>query len=107
VDLSAQRAAENEDLFRRINERVEELTAERYDLLPIVCECSDAVCTERLAVSREDYERVRAHGERFFVAPGHAVERVETVLEDHGGWLVVEKRGEAGEVARETDPRSE
>jgi hypothetical protein len=106
VDLSAQRAAENENLFRRINERVEML-AGGHDRLPIVCECSDAGCSERLTVARGAYEHVRAQPERFLVAPGHEAPGVEQVVERGDGWVVVAKRGEAGEVARADDPRSE
>lgn len=105
MSLSARRAAENENLFRRINERVEEL-ADGHDVLPIVCECADADCSDRLSVPRRDYERIRAHAERFFVAPGHEAGDVESVVEEQPGWIVVAKRGEAGEVAREGDPRS-
>lgn len=107
MDRSAQRAAENENLFRRINERVEELTDDAREGLPIVCECADAACSERLAVQRDEYERIRAHAEWFFVAPGHEVPAIESVVEEGDGWLVVAKRGEAGDVAREGDPRSE
>lgn len=106
MDVRAQRAADNENVFRRINERVEALSGDD-ELAPIVCECSDPGCTERLSVTRDDYERVRAHAERFFVAPGHEVGPVESVVEEGPGWLVVAKRGEAGEVARDDDPRSE
>src|SRR3954454_18225595 len=100
MDISAQRAAENENVFRRINERVERLADGRDDLTS-VCECSDAACSERLPVPRTDYERVRAHPERFFVAPGHDAARIESVVEEGDGWVVVAKRGEAGQLARE------
>jgi hypothetical protein len=106
VDVRARRAADNENVFRRINERVDELSA-GYELPPIVCECADPGCVERLSVDRGDYERVRAHPEWFFVAPGHVVADVESVVEEGSGWLVVAKRGEAGDVARDDDPRSE
>lgn len=107
MDLRAQRAAENEDLFRRVNERVEELSS-GLDALTLVCECSDAACSTRLTgVPAEEYERVRGHGDRFFVAPGHVSDDVESVLGEHGTYLVVEKRGDAGEIAREADPRGD
>jgi hypothetical protein len=106
VDLRAQRAAENENLFRRINERVETLAADE-DELPIVCECSDPGCIERLTVGRGSYERVRSQPERFLVAPGHERVELEQVVERGDGWVVVAKRGEAAEIARADDPRSE
>jgi hypothetical protein len=103
--MRAQRTAENENLFRRVNERVEELSG-GLETLTLVCECADTGCAERLVdVSTGEYEQVRAHGDRFLVAPGHEQRDVEAIVSVSGRYLVVEKRGEAGEIARETDPR--
>jgi hypothetical protein len=44
--------------------------------------------------------------ERFAVTPGHLRPEVERVVEKHRLYWVVEKFGEAAEVAEETDPRS-
>jgi hypothetical protein len=44
---------------------------------------------------------VRAEPNRFAVAPGHAAERFEAVLTEFSGFWVIEKFGEAGEVAEE------
>src|SRR5262245_7326088 len=61
MDARAARAAENENLFRRINERVEALS-ERLETLTLVCECADPSCVERLAgVSTVESEAVRRH----------------------------------------------
>jgi hypothetical protein len=107
VDLRAQRAAENENLFRRINERVEELSAERATL-ELVCECADGTCVDRIVgVPREEYEAVRAHADRFVVARGHERLEIERVVGQRGAYLVVEKQGEAAEIVRADDPRSE
>jgi hypothetical protein len=101
VDVRAERAAENESLFRRINDRVEELS-EGLGSLTLVCECADAACVERLPdVPAAEYARVRAHPDRFFVAPGHERADFEVVVEQRPGYVVVAKQGEAGEVARE------
>jgi hypothetical protein len=59
----------------------------------------------RLALTPAEYESVREHGDWFVVAPGHEDPRIEVVVEPFDGYVVVEKRGEAGEVARSTDPR--
>lgn len=91
MDLRAQRAAENERLFRRINERVEQLTPGR-DPLTLVCECADAGCAERIAgVPADEYEEVRRHSNRFFVLPGHEQPEVERVVDDRERYLVVAK----------------
>jgi hypothetical protein len=103
--MRAQRTAENESLFRRVNERVEELSG-GLETLTLVCECADTGCAERLVdVSTGEYEQVRAHGDRFFVAPGHEQRDVESIVSEGERYLVVEKRGDAGEAARESDPR--
>lgn len=92
-------------MFRQVNERVEEL-AEGLDLTPeFVCECGRADCDARLAVPVDEYERIRANGRRFVVAAGHERPEVEKVVDERNGWLVVEKTGEAGEVAEAEDPR--
>jgi hypothetical protein len=106
VDARAQRAAQNESLFRRINERVEALSSD-FDALTLVCECADAACVERLVgVSREEYEAVRAHSDRFLVKRGHERGEFETVVGERRDYLIVEKHGEAGDVAIDEDPRS-
>jgi hypothetical protein len=71
------------------------------------CECADRSCASRLTVSTRQYEAVRARPDRFLVVTGHELPRFERVVEDHGRYVVVEKQGEAGEVAEETDPRSD
>jgi len=43
VGMRAQRAADNENLFRRVNERVEELSS-GLRTLTLVCECADTGC---------------------------------------------------------------
>ena len=98
----------NENLLREVNERIEEL-GEQLDVseAEFFCECADRSCAVRLKVSIARYEAVRAHPDRFLVVTGHELARFERVVEDHGRYVVVEKQGEAGEVAEETDPRSD
>lgn len=103
-----ERVARNEVLFRDANERIEQLAQELGEREPIAffCECGDRDCTERIEVTTTRYEAVRDVAERFFVMPGHNDPRVERVVEDAGRFMVVEKVGEAAEVAAENDPRS-
>ena len=58
-----------------------------------------------VSVSQEEYEAVRDVGSTFIVAPGHEEPEIEDVIASHGGFSVVEKRGEAGAVAEKTNPR--
>jgi hypothetical protein len=56
-------------------------------------------------MSYEAYEQIRQHPARFAVRPGHELLEVERVVEEHDGYLVVEKVGVAQEVAERHDPR--
>jgi 5-bromo-4-chloroindolyl phosphate hydrolysis protein len=51
------------------------------------------------------YERVRADPRHFFVLRGHELAEVETVVESHEQYVVVEKRAKAGKLAEASDPR--
>ena len=104
--LWEQRAARNEALFREVNENIAHLE-ERFgttEAEPVfICECFNPDCTEQLAsVDLEIYERAREDPRRFLVLPGHHDPRVEQVVESHDDYLIVEKTGEAGEVAERT-----
>jgi hypothetical protein len=72
-----------------------------------ICECDVADCTELIPMTLAEYEAIRAVPIRFAVVPGHELPEIETVVERHSAYLVVEKRDdEAQDVARETDPRA-
>ena len=103
---TGERRALNENVFREMNERLEQLGEEFGDAaVEFLCECADPACSEALSVPVSVYEAVRDHARWFLLVPGHQREGVERVVEEHLGYLVVEKLGEAGEVAEETDPR--
>jgi len=103
-----ERVGINESVFREVNERIEEL-GERFDTdeVEFVCECADVGCAERLSLTTGEYEQVRSEPDRFLLAPGHEQPGIERVVEDHGRFLVVEKLGEAGQIAEDTDPRTD
>jgi len=108
-DARAHRIGVNEALFRAVNEQIEGLNRrlDETDAMEVVCECGDGQCVERLPISMHDYERVRKDPRRFVIAPGHDVPEVETVLERHDRFHVVEKIHDVPErIAEETDPRS-
>jgi hypothetical protein len=104
----AERIARTESLFREVNERIAE-SAKRLggDDADFVCECADATCTERVAASLDEYERIRAEGTTFLLAPGHEDRRVETVVEREDAHAVVEKTDpQVVPIVRALDPRS-
>lgn len=98
--------AGNEALFRRLNEAIERGRWPGEDDGSFRCECARRGCAQLLDVSRPQYEGVRAHPRRFIVVPGHEDPSVETVVASTACYFVVEKRGRAGEIAEEKDPRA-
>ena len=102
--------ARTQSLFRDVNERVKEINSAFAEHLPLgdwVCECADNACTERIALTSQAYEAVRADPKRFIVAPSddHVFEEIEDVVERTERFWVVEKEGPAGELAAKVDPR--
>lgn len=110
MDDRGLRIAENEVLFREVNERLREL-GEGFSLVSesaeFVCECGNGSCTERVPMTLTAYEEVRADPKRFFVIRGHELLEYEKVVEERDDFLVVEKLsgGPAG-IAIRDDPRS-
>ena len=103
-DRQKEHLAANEDLFRRINEKVEDVAAQHGgDSHEFLCECSDPTCSKRVRVTLEDYRRVREDSRRFIVAKGHIVKEIERVVESAKDHAVIEKESEAGRVAIELD----
>ena len=54
-----------------------------------------------------EYEHVRASATHFMLVPGHEIPSIERVVQRAPSYVVVEKLGEAAEVAEETDPRDD
>jgi hypothetical protein len=106
MDSRDVRAAKNEGLFREVNDRIVEFTDTfAAEGLEIVCECSDSDCIETFLITVTEYASVRAHGTRFAVMSGHEDPAVERVYDQNERFLIVEKIGEAGDVARDLDRR--
>lgn len=105
-----ERIALNEVLFRDLNERLEQIVAtlanERPEAFEIFCECGTGHCVAKLTLPLADYEGVRAHPERFIVAPDHDTPDVERIVDRRPSYWTVEKHEEEATLARELDPRS-
>jgi hypothetical protein len=106
-DEIQQRAGRNEAIFREINEGIQRghWPGEEESVNSFRCECASLGCTEMVPLTFEQYERVRADPRRFIVAPGHERLDIEVVVEQGPGYQVVQKLGEAGQVAADADPR--
>jgi hypothetical protein len=107
-DVSGDRAARNEALFRRVNERVEEVNKAFESILgdsDFFCECADVDCMEKIRMTLAEYEDLRSVSTHFAVKPGHVLPDDEKVVDERVGYIVVEKIGHAGRRAAELDPR--
>jgi hypothetical protein len=82
VDAREKRMAENETLFREVNERVEAIAHQLGPDVPyeFMCECANADCTFRINLSLAEYERVRADPRQFVVLPLHFTPEVERLV---------------------------
>jgi hypothetical protein len=108
---SERRLAENEVLFRSLNQQVtsgfEETTKlaveenqPEYTVHPIIddeplsfyCECADEKCTKRVKLNLHDYNEVHKDSKSFVIALGHEVTSVEDVILQKPGYVVVRKR---------------
>lgn len=106
-DARDERLAQNEVIFRAVNESIQQ-QAQRFgglDTYQFVCECASSACIERISLTLAQYEQIRREGSTFFVLPGHEYDEIEIVIERQPTYWVVQKDGAAGIVAEFTDPR--
>lgn len=108
MDAQTQRDARTEALFRETNEAIERglWAADPGEAVRFRCECSDMDCHTIVNLTLPEYERIRDSPRRFVVATGHESPELEDVVERHGDYLIVEKRGAPGAEAERLDPRS-
>jgi hypothetical protein len=108
LDEREQRIGLNEALFREVNEAVsgirEQFASPTFE---IVCECGDSACTDRIELTRDEYEAVRDESDQFAVRYGHEIPDIERVVSEHRDYVVVAKVSPAApDLAERTDPRS-
>jgi len=104
LEEQRRRAAMNQSLFREVNERIEDLAPSSF--ASFVCECMNDGCVERFDLTIDEYERIRAHPNRFFALSGHDVPEAERIVETTDRYVVVEKLGVGDKVAKKLKPRS-
>lgn len=110
METTAERVAKNDAAFRQANERIERAAREfGIERVPFICECADPACTEVIRLSLEEYERVRGDSRLFLNAVGHEASShgYARLVSTGDRYEVVEKIGEAGEIAEQLDPRTE
>jgi hypothetical protein len=95
-----ERIAYNEAWCRHLNERKAKWMQRGDPAAGFRCECWQVDCNERIPLSGTEWEEVRSEPNRFAVAPGHIAADLEVVIKKHPNFWLVEKHGEAGEVAK-------
>lgn len=107
-DEIERRLADNESIFREVNEAINRGGYPGDEDTPVGfrCECARLGCNALVSLTPHEYERVRAFPRHFLMLPGHELEEVENVVQGMPGYVVVEKRDEAGREAAASDPRA-
>lgn len=108
MDARELRLAQNETIFREINERVRDVARSHgadTHVYSFFCECANSDCTLQVELTTAEYEQVRTDGARFFITPGHEMPEVERIVEKRDGWWLIEKKGDAADYTRGLDPR--
>ena len=96
----------NEALFREVNERIEQLQDDAAGSEHVQRSCASAAqldCTERFAITNEEYRELRSDVHRFAVVPGHERPDVERASRRRGGYIIVEKTDPDAAEAAERD----
>jgi hypothetical protein len=96
-----ERLALNEAFSRDLNERKAEWIDGGQIVAGFRCECWQVDCGERLQLLRREWQEVRSRSNRFAVAPGHIAGEHETVVKEYQHFWLIEKHGEAGDIAEE------
>jgi hypothetical protein len=105
VSQEIERLVRNQILFREVNERVRETLEAFEGPVEFLCECSADDCIETAVLELTEYDRIRAHPNRFLVVPGHELLEVDRVVDQGQGYILVEAIAAVDEVIR-ADPRS-
>lgn len=109
-DERLRRVGENEALYRLVNERIKAVSADVAapgGEFGVICECATLDCKTHIMIRPQVYEQTRANPDRFIVLRGHQLDDIESVVEDHGSFFVIEKTPEeARRLAEEMDPRA-
>ncbi len=92
-ELRRSDAQRTQSFFREINDHVAELSHEREtSIAQFVCECLRIQCGATIALSLEEYARVRSEQTCFIVLAGHEDAETQQVLARRGVCLFVRNR---------------
>lgn len=122
---SERRLAENEVIFRQINQQVhsgfektnriaredrqpEYITNPKENDAPLhfYCECADEKCAGRVLINLYEYNKIHEQNNRFVIMPGHEVASIEKVIVRNDNYEVVQKNVEPPKSANTLHPSS-
>ena len=99
------RGAENEALYREVNERINELMESfrvaADELVGFLCECDRRTCDATVSLTLEEYRKVRSDARHFALVPEHVNPALERVVHETDRYAVVEKEDEAGALVED------
>jgi hypothetical protein len=91
-------AAADQAAIRDVNQGIErgQWPGDEDEPVGFRCECGQLGCNQLVELTVREYEKVRARPRRFVVLPGHERPDVDTVVAARPGYVIVEKRDQAG-----------
>lgn len=101
------RGAAYEATIRDVNEGIErgQWPGDEDSPVGFRCECAQTGCNRLVELTVREYAEIRSHPMRFVVLPGHEAPDIETVVAVRPGYVIVEKPGQPGAVAGQSDSR--
>jgi hypothetical protein len=108
IDDRERRVIRNEALFREVNERIEQISADASGSKfgEFVCECGEDTCLELIRLTLPEYEEVRSVSDHFAMKPGHEHPDFERIIDRRDRYVIIDKVGQAEDIADRTDPRT-
>ena len=105
MDERQERIAKNETVFRAANREIEHAVREAAGggdhQIEVLCECGRPGCEGVITLTVVDYDGVHSQADRFVVLKGHESPEIESVVEERVDYLVVDKFGEAEDIAED------
>ena len=96
-------------MYRAVNREIEQASEQlgegSEDRIEVLCECGEDGCSATIELTPREYDDAHRERDRFLVVPGHEDGQIEHVVERAERYLVVDKFGEAEEVAEEEERR--
>jgi hypothetical protein len=86
--------AENQDMARSANERLQDVagrTAADGVVIPFLCECAVDGCLGRVEITIDDYFIAHLDSDHYVIVPGHPRIDGDVLVDDHGEYEVVTK----------------